>query len=296
MAWHVYCVVFRLHTPLHIGQGKIGYLQHTRPYVTGRVLRGALVNRVGRQMALPSDDPRDPFRAVSKTFAQFLTSTYFYLALKKGDDWEVHFPWEDEARFRRRFLGSYAGTALQYPSHTAEAGQLREIEYLAPHTLDEGRPVYLLGYLFVEEDRLKSEKYPWKTALHRLQLGGERNYGWGLVTAVSLERIDNQPTGKIDLFGKSVSFDGRLLPGQKTRPTLTFPKGSRTWAHVRAQGAAALTGPLEPLVGREWQADKGRHIGKHLAYNGLCYLPGSTLTTQAAFSIGEGGIWEEKRR
>ena len=292
MPWNVYRVVFRLRAPLHIGQGKINYLQRTRPYVTGRVFRGALVSRVGRnQPELVRDSPsRDPYRRISKTFAQYLTSTYFYPALKKGNDWEVHFPWEDEAGFRRRFLGSYAGTALQYPSQTAAEGQLREIEYLAPYTLDEGLLVYLVGYIFVEESRLKPDNpnYNWRVALSRLQLGGERGYGWGLVQKVSLERIEPNEKG---LFQQEAGFNS-----DQNRPILRLKTGTPVWAHVQTKGATALTGSIEPLVGREWRADgrsKRKHIGQHLAYNGLCYLPGSQLTAETAFSIEEGGIWKQ---
>ena len=75
MSWTAYQIILRLHSPLHIGYREVGYLRRTRPYVTGRALRGALVNRVGRNQDIRGEDPGDPFRAVSKTFAQYLTFT-----------------------------------------------------------------------------------------------------------------------------------------------------------------------------------------------------------------------------
>jgi hypothetical protein len=184
MSWTVYQIILRLHSPLHIGYREVGYLRRTRPYVTGRALRGALVNRVGRNQNIRGEDPGDPFRAVSKTFAQYLTFTYFYPALNEDGKWKVFFPWEDEAGFRRRFLSSYVSTALTYPQQTAAEGLLHEIEFISPRTLDTGEPVYLMGYVFVQEERLKKEKYDWVGALCRLQLGGERGYGWGDVRLV----------------------------------------------------------------------------------------------------------------
>ena len=45
MAWRAYKIVLRLRSPLHIGRGKVGNLQRTRPYVAGRNLWGALTAR-----------------------------------------------------------------------------------------------------------------------------------------------------------------------------------------------------------------------------------------------------------
>jgi len=300
MAWNVYRIALRLHTPLHIGHGKVSYLQRTYPYVTGRVLRGALVNRIGRNQNVHGENPRDPFRCVSKTLAGYLTFTYFFPALKNSDDYQAHFPWEeDEAAFRRRFLGSYAGTALEYPQQTAAEGLLREVEYLSPRTLDTGAPVYLLGYLFAVDESLK--KYHWQAALRRLQLGGERGYGWGLATAERIEKLEilGGERPEVNLFGQTVAFDGSTEKGKKTRPALTLPAGARIWGHLPVgsrQPPPPLRGVIEPLVGREWHANnkkhsKRRHIGQHLAFNGLCYAPGAELTDNAAFTIEEGGRW-----
>lgn len=291
MVWHVYRVVLRLHTLLHVGWGKVSYLQRARPYVTGRVLRGALVSRVARNQNLIGKDANDPYRRVSKTFAQYLTFTYFYPALKNGDHWKVEFPWDNEAPFRRRFLSSYAGTALAYPQQSAAEGLLREIEFISPYTLDTGDPVYLMGYIFVDEERLKRDKYDWIGAFRRLQLGGERGYGWGDVRlAVEPNRVDQ--AGQVELFGQQL-----LFAGNDRCPRLTLPAGSQVWAHVHAANANGVSGPIEPMIGREWRAEgdkegKRKHIGQHLAFNDIRFTPGSVVTQESVFSIGEGGYWQ----
>lgn len=289
MAWSIYRVVLRLLSPLHIGWGKISYLQRVRPYVTGRVLRGALINRVGRNQNIRGDDPRDPFRCVSKTFSQYLTFTYFYPALKNGDNWQAQFPWDDgEANFRRRFLSSYAGTALVYPQQAAAEGLLREIEFIAPHTLDEGKPVYLMGYVFAKEACLRN--YNWRGAFERLQLGGERGYGWGEArSAIEPKRVDEGDTAV--LFGQTVGF-----AGSGNRPRLRFAAKARTWSHVLTTGAVSVSGPIEPLVGREWRANQSnkQHIGQYLAFNNVCYVPGSLVKEPACFIVGEAGIWQQQ--
>ena len=284
--WQTYRVILRLRAPLHIGWGKVSYLQRTRPYVTGRVLRGALVNRVGRNGNIRGENPLDPFRCVSKTFAQYLTFTYFYPALNiKGKDWTVCFPWNEEANFRCRFLSSYMSTALSYPPQSAEEGSLHEIEFISPYTLDTGDPVHLMGYIFVEEGR---EKYDWQSALKRIQLGGERGYGWGEAQAEVIQPLEPKDS-RLSLFGQAV-----VLDGSDRRPRLKLEKDAQVWAHVRATGAVSVSGPIEPLVGREWRAEKShrQHIGQYLNPNGVCYLPGSIVKEAADFLIGEGGIWQ----
>ena len=285
--WQTYRVILRLRAPLHIGWGKVSYLQRTRPYVTGRVLRGALVNRVGRNGNIRGENPLDPFRAVSKTFAQYLTFTYFYPALKDDGGWKAQFLWEGEADFRRRFLSSYAGTALEYPQQSAAEGLLREIEFISPYTLDTGEPVYLMGYIFVDEGR---EKYDWRGALKRIQLGGERGYGWGEAQAELIQRLEPKD-GRLSLFGQEV-----VLDGSDRRPRLKLTEGARAWAHVWTTGAGSVSGAIEPLVGREWRANnaqspQGRHIGQHLKFDGVCFAPGSLVAKETTFSIEEGGYW-----
>lgn len=289
MPWTAYQVILRLHAPLHIGRGRVSYLQRARPYVTGRVLRGALVSRVGRNNPnLLSNDPRDdPYRCVSKTFAQYLTYTYFYPALKNGDHWQAHFPWDNESGFRRRFLSSYTAAALEYPQQTAAEGLLYETEFIAPYTLDKGDPVYLMGYIFVDEERLKCEKYDWQAAFRRLQLGGERGYGWGDVRLEEIRPLSD--SGK--LFGCE-----KISLNLDKRPSVTLEKDQPVLAHTDAK-AGALAGPVEPIVGREWRADnenKRKHVGQHLPFDGVRFAPGSVVLCESKFTIEKGGYWQQQ--
>jgi len=287
MPWIAYQVVLRLHSPLHIGWGRVSYLQRARPYVTGRVLRGALVSRVARNQNEFGDTAGDPYRKVSKTFAQYLTFTYFYPALQnEAGKWEVCFPWKDEVVFRRRFLSSYVAAALSYPQQTAAEGLLYETEFLSPYTLDTGEPVYLMGYVFVDEEHLRSEKYDWPGAFRRLQLGGERGYGWG-----EARLADNgiRPISS----GEKLFDDIRFELGAE-RPRLHLDKDQPVLAHTNAE-AGSLAGSIEPMVGREWRADNKndrRHVGQHIAFNGMYFAPGSRVLRSSDFNIGEGGYWQ----
>jgi len=283
--WTAYQVILRLRSPLHIGRGKVSYLQRARPYVTGRVLRGALVSRIARNNQNLIGDDSDPYRRVSKTLGQFLTFTYFYPALKNdkqknGDHWQARFPWDDEAGFRRRFLSSYAGTALAYPQQSAAEGLLREIEFISPRTLDDGKPVYLIGYVFVEEQRLNQEMYDWRGAFRRLQLGGERGYGWGDVRKKKIRQLEEDEK----LFEK-------IAPPilNERWPLLRLGKDDCLLAHTKAE-RGPIAGQIEPVVGREWRDRK--HIGQHLAFNDIRFAPGSSVTQKSNFSIREAGYWQ----
>jgi len=285
MTWQMYRVSLRRHAPLHIGWGKLNYLQRTRPYGTGRVLRGALVSRVARNHSEIGDDPGDPYRKVSKTFAQYLTFTYFYPALKTKNGYNVEFHWKDEANFRRRFLSSYAATALLYPQQSAAEGLLHEIEFISPYTLDTGEPVYLMGYVFVEEQRLKAEKYDWRSGFYRLQLGGERGYGWGKA------RLESQP---VPANGELFDLDNVTLNLDASRPVLYLRERQPLLAHTFTEDAP-VAGHIEPMVGREWRANRGKHIGQHITFDHVCFTPGSVTLQPAGFIIGEGGYWRLRR-
>jgi len=314
MSWTAYQIILRLHSPLHIGYREVGYLRRTRPYVTGRALRGALVNRVGRNQNIRGEDPGDPFRAVSKTFAQYLTFTYFYPALNEDGKWRVFFPWEDEAGFRRRFLSSYTSTALAYPHQTAAEGLLHETEFISPRTLDTGEPVYLMGYIFVEK-RFKQEKYDWVGALRRLQLGGERGYGWGdvrLVGEPAQVKEADEPgagcgSGDVRLVGEPAQvkegllFDKICFRTGEEWPVLTLKENEAVLAHTFAENVR-LSGPLEPIVGREWRAGgqnydpKRPHIGQYLNPNGVFFAPGSVVSEKTDFEIVEAGYWRARAK
>jgi len=285
MVWQAHQVVFRLRSPLHIGCGKVGNLQRTRLYVTGRVLWGALAMRLTRDAFNgrgPAADSRE-YQKVGAEVHRSLAYTYFYPATKSGRDYQVAWPWIDESLFRRRFLSSYSGTALAYPQQSAATGMLHEVEFISPRTLDTGEPVFLVGYLF-EKDGCP---LAWREAFKRLQLGGERGYGWG-----DLERIEvSGPTGE-DLFDGKTKFNG-----MEERPVVSLPANESSPAPLLAHALTAnlpASGEVEPLVGREWRSHnpRHRHAGQHVELSGVCFAPGSKVVQPLSFVIGEFGIWQ----
>ena len=276
MSWTAYKVVFRLLAPMHIGWIKQGNLQRTRPYVTGKALWGALTARLTRDHPQLGGD----YKNVGQRVHQELAFSYFYPAVGETVDlW----PWGETAEeFAWRYLGSYASTALNYSCNTAEEGSLHETEFIAPFTRD-GQPVYLIGYIF----ECQGCTLPWQDVLSRLQLGGERTYGWG---RVRLEKMSSLLSGGEKFFvdGLEMTLDGK-------RPVLQASKDAPLLAHALAaefqgcQPVSSVRGPVEPLLGRE--TDPQGRFGAHLPEARICWPPGSTLTADAEIIIGEYGIW-----
>jgi hypothetical protein len=279
MQWSAYKIIFHLRSPMHIGLSKVGNLQQTRSYVTGRVFWGALTMRLTRESGRPASDS-----AIYKQFGSevndSLAWTYFYPALLRSDQYQVIWPWEDEHDFTYRFIRSYASSALSYPQQSPDEGMLHEVEFLSPHTFDTGEKVYLIGYIFEKEGCTLR----WKEALTKLQFGGERSYGWGDVrlatTTVKVETFS--------LFNNKLTCD---LNGK--RPLITVSAHESITAHTPAEGLEA-EGSIEPLVGREWRSynTNNEFAGQHVEFNNICFTPGSTVIQKRQFTIEDFGIWK----
>lgn len=280
MIWRVYRVILQLRSPLHIGCGKVGNLQRTRPYVTGRVLWGALTMRLTRDTFNgrgPATDSCE-YMKLGDQVHRYLSFTYFYPALKSKDGYFAQWHWDKEYAFRRRFLSSYQGTALAYPQQSAAEGMLHEVEFISPYTLDTGEPVFLKGYVFEK----KGCDLKWKSALKRMQMGGERGYGWG-----SVELIDASQSMDESLFGGLATFNG-----DGDQPIIRLPADGRLLAHTEIADVP-VAGNIEPLVGREWRSDntRRRHVGQHVEYGDTCFVSGSIVHKELDFVVKDFGVW-----
>jgi hypothetical protein len=260
-------------------------LQQTRPYITGRSLWGALTARLTR------DFGRGTYKDIGREVDNHLAFTYFYPYALPGVDspwswpkqWnDFLWPWSDRDKFTWTFLGSYASTALTN-AHNAETGSLHETEFIAPHTRD-GKQVYLVGYIFETEGLQNDKQNPlseWQSVLDRLQLGGERGYGWGRVRL-------QEPCKEVD---NGTCFDYKLLP-TNPRPQLQALGDTHLLAHTHAitDSASNREVTIEPLIGRETTADTS--FGKAIAEAAICWVPGGTVKKDETFQIQPRGIWE----
>lgn len=268
MSWGAHKVVLRLLTPLHVGAGQLGNVQRAQPYLTGKSLWGALTARLTRDYPELGCD----YVAIGRRVNDELAFSYFYPAIGEAVDlW----PWDDPDRFAWRYLGSYASTALDYGRNAAEEGSLHETEFIAPITRD-GQSVHLVGYIFEREDCT----LPWRQTLGRLQVAGERTYGWGRLALHSL----STEAGR--LFGQCT------LRLNNVRPSVTVASKNHLLAHALASGDRAVVahGRLVPLVGRE--TNVAAEHGRNVVLTAICWEPGATVDAPMSFAIGPYGIWE----
>jgi hypothetical protein len=280
MTWTAYQVTFRLLSPVHIGWHKLGNLQQTRPYITGRNLWGALTARLTRQ------DGNDNYKVIGEQVDAQLAFTYFYPSTKQ-DTVEL-WPWRDERdnwdMFAWTFLGSYASTALE-DGRGAQAGSLHETEFIASNTRD-GEPVYLVGYFFKKD----TCQLLWEKALGKLQFGGERGYGWGRVELVRFQKCEE---------ANPVICFGYEFKGEHAYPLLQAPKAPeaseaskkdrRLLAHTYADNADDARGTIEPLIGRETTGSTS--FGKSISRAEICWTPGSKARAEEKFYVEQKGIW-----
>ncbi len=263
---------------MHIGRGKIGNVQRTYPFVTGRVFWGALTMRITRNNPrLVQANGNAAYQIVSEKVHQSIAYTYFYPARFSGGFYHIFWPWDDD--FRRRLISSYVSTALSYPMQSAAEALLHEVEFITPYTLDSVEPVFFVGYIFVKEN----SDLGWEKALHQLQFGGERCYGWGDVRLMYCA-----PVMTCDLFGGMLIFQDSDVPKIKI-----VDSEKRLLAHTDACRVSA-NGDIEPLVGREWRSGnrKNKYAGQHVGYSNVCYTPGSIVVKDHLFSIGRFGVWD----
>jgi len=297
MGWTAHRIVLRLRSPMHIGAGKLGNLQRTRPYVVGRNLWGALTARLTRDDDLEGKpDPRK-YQEVGEDVHSELAFTYFFPTTdpKGGQplfpnlDARGHWSYGgdgsgaytmDASAFRYRFLSTYASTALDYMAYSAQEASLHEVECLTPHTRD-GTPVYLTGYIF----QRAGSGLKWQDALHRLQIGGERGYGWGRVEVSTLTDIQES---KVPLFGTDHVV---RLDESRVRIRMDLGRGQPILAHtLAADFEEDIAGLVEPLVGRETKPDT--RFGVYLSSARICYTPGARVEKAVQVQIGRFGIWE----
>jgi len=281
--WSAYRLVLQLKSPLHVGQFKIGNLQRTRPYVPAKTLWGALTARLTR------DDPHSngDYQAMGKRVNDELAFSYFYPA-RDCDGKETLYPNYTKQglcygpnemspdEFAWHLLSSYASTAVDARRTAAAEGSLHETDFLSPYDNETGKPVYLVGYVFEQEGK---DSPPWRDMLDRLQLGGERRYGWGRISQCKLNGLF---TDEIKLFGR-YSLD---LRGEHLR--LDVPKNELLLAHTMTEGVPAR-GQIEPLVGRETPAEGkfGAQISSDVK---ICWTPGSRLEEGRRLVIGKYGL------
>lgn len=296
MSWQAFQLTFRLESPLHSGYGKMGNIQRTRLYVTGRMLWGALTSTITRLKESPD------YVKVGEMVKEYLRTSYLFPCLdQKGEQLILPRVLDNRSSYlvkgkdvnasmvERWLVTSYASTAIDTTKLAAEEGSLHEVELISHRFLcnscengmqiNAGDPVYLSGVLFLADNAPDEIKNFLKPALNHLQVGGERSYGFGLLI------LPDEPRPTDSLFGYTLTLSAH-------DPEVTVNKGEPLPAHVIVEDDLDLQGVIEPFLGRETMND-GR-FGKNLSKAEACWIPGTTTQESRTFCIKEKGLWQIK--
>lgn len=331
MSWKCWELQFKANSPLHIGYGaKLGIIDRTRYYIPGKTLWGAIVAKLGQIIDKTSEDPNEFYEDLGRFVKNNLIFSYFYIMedpekadpnilyphfTKNG----VYYGKLSKSEFEKTYITSYTSTALEKNNETAEEGSLHEIELIKDRKKISGelRDTYFIGYLFVN-GKSDNNKYTIKIdnsnnvylqrngrkialfdVIKKLQVGGERNYGYGRIELIG----SPVPTQK--LFTEQITVD----LDTENKPILNLDTKSHTFSHLIVKdkngneylsNLSNISGDFEPLVGREWD-EQGS--GMSPKFEGIGLVPGSSFTLKKPnndentpeISIKKYGFWEFKK-
>ena len=198
--------------------------------------------------------------------------------------------------FERDFITSYVSTAIDKSSKTAEENSLHEFELISP--------VKFIGYLFtdVKENenyngeetsifinklkkdsialKIENEKIQLFDSISNIQVGGERNYGFGWLELCEKKEINKptlyNPNMIVNLTDLSLENDIHIA-----------------LAHVNTENLnlTDIRGDLEPLVGREWNSGGA---GQKVSDAKICLTPGTKFNSKSKIKIGCYGLWNNR--
>jgi hypothetical protein len=306
---------YLIKTGIHAGTLKMGFVDKTAYYVMPQVFMGAMINRLTR-MFYSCPEPED-FFAVGDFVYQRVKFTPFYVSDGEHtycpDDSDGKRKWGlkakiDSDEFEHRFIRSYTGTSINYHVRSARAHTLHETEYIASRDRN-GNALFLKGYAIVfpgEYQRVSnSDKRTFTLnedmacGVNRgensghlfykmgslLQVGGDRNYGMGLIKC-----IENESTEE-PLFGVvSIEMDGNhpLKISIRKEKAVGLPIKHDS----RCSELTNMKGTLSPLIQREYNKIKG--FGHHLTHR-LFWEPGAYFRTsqeRITVKIDDRGFWK----
>ena len=266
MSFVQYRIVLKPLAPLYVGKRKYGNLMETREYVPGRTLWGALTARITRDYF--GGNPHQ-YDSVGEFFNENFRFGYLWPSL---DGEKPYFPWKHDD-FDYLFKFGYVGQPIDCETKSTEEGNLHEVEFIGSRTR-EGGHVYLIGNLWIREDKLlengqvlveadsKSKQISLEDVFNTIQLGGEKGYGWGRV------KIEKFEKDKSDF-----SIYNAKVDTSKDEVILEFKKDSYLPFHALATGEleGKVSGPIEPFIGYEFRG------AWSLSLPYICYVPGCKI-------------------
>ncbi len=305
MSWKCYELKIKAKSPIHIGYGsQLGIVSRTRYYIPGKTMWGAVTAILSRNIMESYD--AEIYKKIGEFVKNHLIFSYFYPVTKANNvlypnytDEGLKFGGMSKEEFEREFITSYLSTALDKGSSTAEEGSLHEFELISPveftgylfTDLEKNHASAMLPFFVKEADeeeiivQLKGEDVEIFDAIREIQVGGERNYGFGWLN------LNEQPIETDEIFAKYRIELNSDYPGVEVKKEMV------ALSHVLMDGNERIEwikGDIEPLVGREWDDEKGKGAGQKISDVKICLTPGTRfgLKEDEKIKIGELGIWE----
>jgi len=300
--WKCYEIKFKAKSPIHIGYGaQLGIINRTRYYIPGKTIWGAVTAILARKLMGKYDDK--VYGIVGKLVRENLIFSYFYPSMEEtvfypnyttegfgfGSGDNEKFVWAKE-KFENELITSYTSTALE-KSKTAEDGSLHEFELIK-----DGKEIVFTGYLFAKEGNVgnyfvkledkpfikkANQKFSLFEAIKNIQVGGERNYGFGWLELLSKGIKQRNKS----IYGSGICVD--LNDNLVLKNTDYF----LALAHVNTENLKLnkIKGDLEPVIGRKWDKEKG--AGENISNAQICLTPGTKFKSNSEIRISNFGMW-----
>ncbi len=325
--WASHPLVLRVKSPIHIGWRKTGNLMQTRPYVPARVVLGAWTAILTQRLGLNRLGWQG-YRAVGETLNALFRVSYFYPAIEENNTLQIRFFWEDPERFAFQFLGSTLRTALD-PSGIAAEGGVFEVEHLLPHTRDTGKPVYLVGCVWIRfdgndhmENLMNVGDIIRRNLEHQVQHGQldsseakaiqqrvqETLKSMGKFWNRHPQTLIRNMVGEVWFLGGERTYGwGKVEVVRETEvktcqsdirkqnqdedagPRLEIPEGSRLEAHLLTENVGEKT--VAGPVEPLVRREWRRHAGSTVTFGGVAWEPGSVVLERTEVVVGPLGYW-----
>lgn len=285
VCWEVFKVRYRMLSQIHLGHFPFGFIKQTRYYIAGTALWGAITAQLTRSLFNKADYKR--YDQVGNFVREHIRTSYGYIYHDSKPLWpdvvDSNFTYSGftESEFEVNYLSSYGRTAINPAEMSSESGALYEIETLSKYHLAnknmDWQPIEWQFYIYFKRplpDNFKehsSEEILDK--LKFLTVGGERNYGLGLLKNTHIEKEEKQEQS-LKIRPSDYGSNGTL------RAHLIIPK----------ENIPIGFGNFEVIPYRLWDPQKGPGqktiIRRFIA-------PGSQIA-QEGFTptLGQYGYWE----
>ena len=201
----------------------------------------------------------------------------------------LEFGYYSKVEFERRFLDSYASTAILPNFNSAEEESLHEIEILTSYDKVSENPAFLVWYIF--EKKNADAHYHWREALKHVQIGGERKYGFGRVELVSC-RLVNYTEKLFDLFEFELNEANPTVKLSRDNPLPGHVVISHNESNSVGQdknNLRKIIGETEILVFRE--TSQANRFGSDISNPIRSYCPGC-IEFEGDIKISESQIFE----